>query len=396
MLLSNRAALAAALAVVATLSMFQTGLAPGFVAGDSNVVSSSTQMVRNQTSIPEVPSNITLIQASPSSQSILAGAYAKYAINVSQPTTSNVLLIARDVPYHSIAIFTPEVGVANPQFHSTLTIATSADTPTGRYNITVVALLNDQEFTTFVNLQIGLSSFTTSRTSTTSASAALGLSLSVDTDQHFYEPNATVIVRGHVTDSSGSAATSAQVSVQVDDPKGAEVLFATNLMTDTAGVFKTTFKLGANATEGTYTVFASSSKSAYTPAITHMTFVVGSSSTPSVAITQIYITDTAGNLTGVFHIGQTILLWVVVRNDGAPLQGVIWVQVLDPTGSPRTIQLQISTLSTGASVRVAFGFTATANLPLGVYTANTLVSDKLISQGGMFLASADTQFALTE
>jgi len=103
-----------------------------------------------------------------------------------------------------------------------------------------------------------------------------------------------------------------------------------------------------------------------------------------------------GNPTGVFHIGQTILLWVVVQNDGAPLQGVIWVQVLDPTGSPRTIQLQISTLNTGASVKVAFGFTAAANLPLGVYTANTLVSDKLISQGGMFLASANTQFALTE
>jgi len=394
-LLSNRAVLAATLAVVATLSMFQTGLAPGFVAADSNVTSLLTQTVRNQTSIPEIASNMTLIQASPSSQSILAGAYARFAINVSQPaSTTNVLLIARDVPYHGIAIFTPEVGVANPQFYSTLTIATSADTPAGRYNITIVALLNDQEYTTIVNLQIGSSSTTTSRTNT-SVSAASGLSLSVDTDQHFYQPNGTVIVRGHVTDSSGSAATSAQVSVQVDDPKGAEVLFVTNLTTDTAGVFKTTFKLGANATVGTYTVFASSSKSAYTPAITHMTFVVGSSSTPSVTISQIYITDTAGNLTGVFHIGQTILLWVVVQNDGAPLQGVIWVQVQDPTGSPRTIQLQISTLSTGASVRVAFGFTATDNLPLGIYTANTLVSDKLISQGGMFLASADAQFALT-
>lgn len=195
MLLSNRAALAATLAIVATLSMLQTGgLAPSFVAADSNVTSSSTQTAGSQTSISKIASNTTqILQASPSSQSILAGAYARFAINISQPTTTNVLLVARDVPYHSIAIFTPQVGVASPQFHSTLTVATSADTPAGRYNVTIVALLNDQEYTTAVNLQI-MSSATTSRTST-SVSAASGLSLSVDTDQHFYQPNATVIVR---------------------------------------------------------------------------------------------------------------------------------------------------------------------------------------------------------
>jgi 5-hydroxyisourate hydrolase-like protein (transthyretin family) len=394
-LLSSRAALAATLALVATLSMLQTG-GVSFVAAGSNSASSSTRTATNQTSISTITSNATesVFEASPSSQSIPAGGYARFNINISQPTTTNVLLVARDIPYHSIAIFTPEVGVASPQFYSTLTVATSADTPAGKYNVTIVALLNDHEDMRIVNLQI-MSNITTGRTSTT-VSAASGLSLSVDTNQHFYQPNSSVIVRGHVTDISGIAAANAKVSVQVDDPKGVEVLLVNNLMTDTDGVFKTAFKLGVNATFGTYTVFVSSTKSAYTPAMTHMTFVVGSSSTPSITITQIYVTDTTGKPTGVFSIGQTILLWVVVQDDGAPLQGVIWVQVLDPTGSPRTIQLQISTLNTGASVKVAFGFTATSNLPLGIYTANALVSDKLISQGGMFLASANTQFALTE
>ena len=394
MLLSNRVGLAAALVIVATLSMFQTGgFAPSLVAADT-LASSSTQTVGSQTFIAKSTFNVTQsIEASPSSQSILAGAFARFAVNISEPTPTNVLLTARGVPYHSIAIFTPEIGMANPQFYSTLTVATSADTPAGKYNVTIVALLNDQEYMTAVNLQI-TSSSATSRT-VTSLAPASSLSLSADTDQHFYEPNATVTVRGHVTDSSGNAAASAKVSVQVDDSKGVEVLFVNNLMTDSVGVFKTKFRLGTNATFGTYTVFVSSSKSSYTPAMTHMTFVVGSSSTPSVTITQMYVTDTTGAPTGVFYIGQTVLLWVVVQNEGAPFQGVIWVQVLDPSGSPRSIQLQISTLNTGASVKVAFGFTATANLPLGIYTANTLVSDKLISQGGTFLASANTQFALT-
>lgn len=408
LLLSNRARaiLAATLTILATLSILQTvGMAPSFVAADSNVTSSSTQTTSSESSTSQTASNTTLIntmtngtlqfvfQASPSSQSIPAGAYARFDINISQTTTTNVLLIARGVPYHSIAIFTPEVGVASPQFHSTLTVATSVDTPTGNHNITIVALLNEQEYTTAVNLQI--TSSITSQTSTATISASLGLSLSVDTDQHFYKPNSTVMVRGHVTDTSGSAAAGVRVSVQVDDPGGVEVIFVSNLMTDAAGVFKTTFKLDANATVGTYTVFVSSIKSAYTPATTHMTFVVGSSSTPSVMITQIYVTDTTGNPSAVFSPGQTALVWVVIQNSGAPFQGVIWVQVSDPSGSPRSIQLQISTLNTGASVKVAFGFTATANLPHGIYTANTLVSDKLISQGGTFLASANTQFALT-
>jgi len=401
-----RAILAATLTILATLSILQTvGMAPSFVAADSSVTSSSTQTISSESSTSQIASNTTLInmmtngtlqfifQASPSFQSIPAGGYAKFDINISQATTTNVLLIARGVPYHSIAIFTPEVGVASPQFHSTLTVATSADTPTGNHNITIVALLNEQEYTTAVNLQI--TSSITSQTSTATISASLGLSLSVDTDQHFYKLNSTVIVRGHVTDTSGSAAAGVRVSIQVDDPGGVEVIFVSNLMTDAAGVFKTTFKLDANATVGTYTVFVSSIKSAYTPATTHMTFVVGSSSTPSVMITQIYVTDTTGNPSAVFSPGQTALVWVVVQNSGAPFQGVIWVQVSDPSGSPRSIQLQISTLNTGASVKVAFGFTATANLPHGIYTANTLVSDKLISQGGTFLASANTQFALT-
>jgi hypothetical protein len=55
--------------------------------------------------------------------------------------------------------------------------------------------------------------------------------------------------------------------------------------------------------------------------------------------------------------------------------------------------MRISTLDGGATVEDGLSFTL--NHPIiGVYTVNALVSDKLISQGGTFLASADAQFAL--
>ena len=371
----------------------------GSSASTSVTTSTNSQIAGEITSTSQVTTQISasnstqvVFQATPSAQIIVAGDYAKFNISISQTGSANVLLVARGVPVHSNAIFAPQVGVANPQFHSTLAIVTSTDTPAATYTITVVALLNGQEYATNISLQLTPNA-NISQT-TTISSASLSLSLGVDTDSHFYEPNGTVVVRGHVIDASGEAIAGVSVSVQVDEPTGAELVLVNNLTTDDAGIYHTDVKLGAKAPIGTYTVFVSSAKTGYTGATTHTTFVVGSSITPSVVISQVYVTDTTGNPSGVFSAGQTVLVWVILQNNGAPFQGVIWVQILDPNGTPQSIQLQISTLATGASVKVAFGFTASINLPHGIYTVNALVSDKLISQGGTFLASARTQFAL--
>jgi len=329
------------------------------------------------------------VQATPTSQDIVAGEYARFDININQTGTANVLLVARGLPYHSNAIFAPQKGVADPQFQSTLAIVTSTDTPAGNYNITVVALLNGEEYTADISLHLASN---TAITQTRTAGLSTSLSIGVETDLSSYQPNATIEVRGHVTDGSGGAIAGAGVSVQVDDPTGAQLFYAGNLTTDDAGIFHTSVKLGA--TSGTYAVFVSSSKSGYS-ATTHTTFVVGSSMTPSIVISQVYVTDTTGSPSGVFSSGETAIVWVVVQNNGAPLQGIIWVQILDPNGTPQSIQLQISTLGTGSSIKVGFGFSASTSMPHGIYTANALVSDKLISQGGVFLASARTQFDLT-
>lgn len=379
-----------ALAIIAALSIVQlTGHAPGFVYADKNL---SVLVISSQAIGTESNMTQPVLQVSPSMQSITAGGYARFDINISQAGTANVLLVARNVPTDSNAIFAPQVGVANPQFHSTLAIVTSTGTPSGNYNVTVVALLNGEEYSSYIGLQL---SSNTTTTQTSAITSTRSLSLEVDTDLHFYEPNSTVTVRGQLTDPSGDAIPDASVSVQVDDPTGAQLILVNNLTTDAAGIYHTQVKLDPEAAIGTYTVFVSSFEPGYTDATTRTTFVVGSSLTPSIVISQVYITDTTGNPSGVFSVGQTIFVWVTVQNNGAQFQGVIWVQILDPNGTPRSIQLQISTLPTGASVKIRFGFTASVDLPRGIYAANALVSDKLISQGGIFLASAKAQFALT-
>ena len=380
--LANRASvtIVTSLALIAVLSLVQLGaFSPQFAYG--------MPQTRSQVGMTE-PS----LQISPLTQNIVAGEYAKFDISISQVGLANVMLVARGVPANSNAIFAPQSGIANPQFHSNLAIVTSTDTPAGNYNITVVALLNGREYPAYISLH--LTSNATSQTGTI-RSMNLILSLSVDTDLRFYEPNTTVTVQGHVTDASGDAIGGAGVSVQLDDPTGAQMIFVNNLTTDNAGFYQCEVWLGPGVALGTYSVFVSSIKSGYASAATHTTFVVGSSLTPSVVISQVYVTDTAGNPSGVFTVGQTISVWVILQNNGAPFQGVIWIQILDPSGTPRSIQLQTSSLDTGASVKVGFGFTASTNLPRGIYVANAFVSDKLISQGGTFLTSAKVQFALT-
>jgi len=330
----------------------------------------------------------------PPSRTINADEFAKFNIQVIVNGTADILLTAGGIPAHSMAIFTRDVGIANPEFHSDLLIATSYDTPLGNYNIIVIALVNGQEFNSQVNLEIAAYSTVTSNQTTTSTAASYVLDVSLSTNQRQYQPNATVNIQGYVTDEEGGAIPDASVAVQVDDPTGAEIMVNNSLQTDVAGVFRVSFILPSNATAGTYTAFASASKSGYASATTHRTFALGISPTPSVVIREVYTTDLSGNSSAVFSPGQTVLVWVVVENGGATFDGVIWVQIRDAYGTPIWIQFHISSLDRGQSVTVAFGFQVTAGVSPGVYTANILVSDKLISQGGSFFASSNAEFAV--
>jgi len=336
-----------------------------------------------------------IFQVEPAFVSVNSGGYAKVNIRVVSPSlAADVLLVARNVPDRSVAIFSPNVGRANPEFQSTLTIVTSSDTQTGTYGVTVTAIVNGRELDSQLTVQVNsLATLTQSTTFTISPSSFL--TISIESDRRLYSVNSTAVLLGHVTDNSGNAASETKVAVQVDDPTGTEIAYLTDIKTDAAGIFRVNIRIPPNATLGTYVAFATASKVGYLSATTHISFVVGSTTTPSVVIAEVYATDTSGTRSAVFSAGQTVLVWVVVENVGTPFQGVIWVQIRDPNGAPVSIQLQISTLNTGETVKIAFGFQILAGSNIGLYTASALVSDKLISQGGTFLASTDTQFAVT-
>ena len=338
--------------------------------------------------------NSFTIQIQPSSDTISAGAFAKFDMHIVGNSPANVFLVARNVPPDSVAIFTPNVGVATSDFRSSLTIVTSADTPAGSYSVTAVAIVNGKELTSQIGLQVLTpANITTTANTTMNVSFGTALTMTVTTDQAQYQQNSTITIQGQIRDSAGSAVAGVTVSVQVDAPTGTELFFANNLQTDGAGIFQAQVNLPPGSPTGTYTVFTSATKSSYSTVTTRTTFVVGTSTTPSVIIKAVYAGDSAGNPTSTFTEGQTIWVWVVIENIGSTFSGVVWVQLLSPNGVPVQIQMRISTLDGGATVEDGLSFTL--NHPIiGVYTVNALVSDKLISQGGTFLASADAQFAL--
>jgi len=339
--------------------------------------------------------NSFTLQIQPPSDTISAGTFAKFDIHIVGNSAANVFLVARGVPPESFAIFTPNVGVATSDFRSSLTILTSADTPSGNYPVTAVAIVNGEELTGQVSLQILPPANTITSTNTTmNVSSGTSLTMTVTTDQAQYQPNSTVTIQGQVRDSTGSAVAGVTVSVQVDAPTGSQLFLTNNIQTDGTGLFQVQVSLPPGSPTGTYSVFASATKSSYTSITTRTTFVVGTSTTPSVIIKAVYAGDSVGNPTSTFTDGQTIWIWVVIENTGATFQGVVWIQVRDPNGAPVQIQTRISTLGGGETVQEGLDFTLLAHPTIGVYTVNALVSDKLISQGGTFLASADAQFAL--
>ena len=361
---------------------------------------STTQTASSQTVVTGNSEQVSF-QVDPNLASINAGAYAKFEIHIVDNTNGQVLLVVKDLPPRSIVIFSRNTGTAGPEFHSTMTVLTSDDTPTGTYGLTVVAIVDGQEYDSQVALVVtGSSSVSTStaRSASATVSSSLGLSITLTTSQPLYQPNSTVTLQGYVTDSSGSAVPNANVVAQVEGPFGVEVSSSGSktITTDAAGTFQDSFQLPANSAVGTYTAFASTSKAGYVSATTHTTFVVGQSTTPSVNIQMVYVGDSAGNPTTTFAPGSVVYVWVVAQNIGATFQGVLWVQIRDPNGIPVSIQIRISTMNTGETIKDGFGFTFLSQPTPGLYTVNALVSDKLISQGGTFLTSANTEFAVTD
>lgn len=393
MRISRSQTMTALIVLMAGMSVIQATGA-GFVSA-STIAQAQERNVLETTNVTQAS-----FQVQPPSAAIVAGAFAVFEVDVVASVSADVSLVARGVPPECVAIFTPNAGVANPEFNSSLTIVTSSDTPQANYAVTAVAIVNGIEYTNEVSMQILAPANSTVSTNTTRTvmNSTLGttLSMTVNTYQSQYQPNSTVNVEGQVTDAAGDAVADATVALQVDSPTGTQLFYTNDLQTDLAGTFQAQVVLGSRTPTGAYTVFASASKPGYSSITTRTTFVVGTSTTPSVVINAVYTGDSAGNPTSIFTRGQTIWIWVAIQNIGVMFQGIVWIQVRDPNGVPVQIQIHVTQLEAGQTTRDSLGISLPGNAPIGVYTVNALVSDKLISQGGTFLASSETQFALTD
>jgi len=185
------------------------------------------------------------------------------------------------------------------------------------------------------------------------------------------------------------------VSIQVIDPMG-DTIHAALAKTDGSGYYSNQFRLSTNSTAGTYTIYLTASKTEYLDGFSYNVFSVGQSPTPSVNIESLYTTYTNETEQEQFSPGQTLMIWIIVKNTGAELQnGRIWIEVVDSQGVPIAILVNVQNLKQGDLMKTGLQLTLNSKAALGEYRVNGFVSSGLISEGGKFLASEQTSFIVS-
>lgn len=348
-----------------------------------------------------------LIDLTPSSRIVPSGrlSIVRYAISVKAVGhfRERVELSLKGVPPGATGIIDKSYGV--PTFATILTVIITPSAAEGVYTLTVIGRSGDIVHSAEAALVVGRGRNATSTATTTTTATAIAttttgaqtwaLMVSVGTNKQSYAQGDAVEIRGVVRDPFGNLVEGARVSIQVDGPSGGAV--KTDLVpTDSTGSFSSGFTLPKDAQSGTYTVYVTASKEGYRDGRGQTSFSVGESQTPAVAIAALYLSDMGNATRSVFSPGETLIVWVVVRNVGAPLdRSVIWTEVDDPGGVPLMVQFQITAgMGRGAEVRAGFSLTLSADAYFGAYKVKAFVSDKMISEGGKFLASEVASFAV--
>jgi hypothetical protein len=352
-----------------------------------------------------------LIDLTPSSRVVPWGklSIVKYAISVKAMGNFRgiVELSLKGVPPGAIGVIDKSYGV--PTFATILTVVVTPNAAEGVYLLTVVGKSGDIAHSAEAALVIGRGRNATTTTATATATTTIAssttattitpgpigaLMASVETDKQNYARGEVVNIRGFIRDSSGNSVEGASVSIQVDGPSGGTI--RTDLVsTDSIGSFISGFTLPNDAPFGTYTIYVTASKEGYRDGRGQASFSVGESQAPAIAIVALYLSDMRNATKSSFSPGETLIVWVIVRNSGASLErGVIWAEVDDPSGAPLMVQFQIGGIGRGAEVRYGFSLTLSADAQLGAYRAKAFVSDRMISEGGKFLASQATSFAV--
>ena len=215
------------------------------------------------------------------------------------------------------------------------------------------------------------------------------LQVEISTDKLTYNPGETVYINGRIGD-SGVSTNNVSISIQVVDHSG-DVTHIGLATTDVHGNFYNNFTLSDNSKPGTYQIFTTASKLGIRDAYGQQSFVVGESSDPGIIIATIYSTDTNDLEKNIFSPGETVSVVLDINNGGAELDGIIWIEVEDHSGIP----LQVITIENiikntvkddegPITIRISFKLSDQASS--GSYSMKGYVSDKMISDGGKFLA----------
>jgi len=339
---------------------------------------------------------------------------ATYAVRVmALPGFSGeVELDIKGLPDDSEYVFSHEEGVPNPVFQSVLRVEVGHSTKPGQYDLTIIATsdgngehheegnhveADDQSGENNENSEIFHQAtvllIIDGEPSTTDGHFEKRLQVRVGTNANYVEgPNVDIFGKVHLR--HGDSISDATVSIEVLDPSG-KSMYVNSAKTNDAGHFSDVFTLPPNAMEGLYTVYVTASFAPYRDATAKTTFTVGGSDAASILVTSITVTKTDDTIPSEFHAGETVVVWVTITNTGADLEnGMIWVQIVDPNNVPISVVVVIATLHHGEQVKTGLQVVLGSDSPTGIYTANTLVSNGKISEGGKFLDGEETDFAV--
>jgi len=290
----------------------------------------------------------------------------------------NIEIQATGVPENSTSNLTPKPPIylgRNKTLSLNLTISTTSNTPLGLYTLNITASTDRIAKSNTVILNI------------------LGPDLFVSTltEKNAYSRGESVAIIGTVVEAGYRGVFDADVSIKIIDPTGTRVYSAAT-RTVKLGYYYHTFTLAEDAPAGTYVIFTSASKEGFKDARAYTTFTV-TSGKPSIKITSVKITDATGNVQTTFTKEAMVTVWVTVQNQGLDLEnGLIWIEIDDPNDTPIAVMYQYATVSQGQTSTVGFSAKISTDQPIGEYAARAFVSDKLISQGGRFLAIKEATF----
>ncbi len=333
-----------------------------------------------------IPSADFSIAASPSSLTIDPGQNAQYAVTLTSLNgfSGNISLSLTGAPSDSTSSFDPEeVSLDGKKVaSSTLSVSTKQSTAPGTYTLVITGVAE----------AAGLTHQTTVALILTGAKTAL--SVTISTERLSYEVGDSVNLFGYVKDPSGPVG-DATVSIQAVHTMG-PTIHIVYVRTRNDGYYSDSFRLGVDAKPGTYAVSVAASKPGYQDAFGQCTFSVGASSTPNIVITSVYTTDMRWNKKDVFHPGDTLMVWVEVVNTGADLvDGIVWVQIVDPNGVPIKVDFHVGTIAGGQTVKEGFSIALSIGAPEGDYRVTCFISNKMISEGGKFLTTMEGKFAVS-